>query len=349
MSAHATATPFNDAAESRAHRRVLGRRDARADGVVVHPFKAQIGHTLGAAGARSSSSRAVDAIDPRRACPRRRARDRSTPTRPRASSRARRPEPRASALKLSSAFGGANAALVVGRGPGTAARPRRSAYVVAAAHAASEPAVEELAARTGAPVDRLARADGLVRLALAAIARLQATAGPLGGAGVVVGSALATLETNALFQARLRERGARAAEPRRFPYTSPNAVAGECSIVFGLTGPSFSVGGGFHAGLEALAAATVLVEAGDAERIVVVAVDEIGPAATALGAGALRSGAVAVLLAAGAAGARARVGAIELRRGGDPLAASGGRAASAGASAGGHLESPAAARAGLAP
>ena len=48
VSAHATATPFNDASESRALARVLG--EARAREVVVHPFKAQIGHTLGAAG-----------------------------------------------------------------------------------------------------------------------------------------------------------------------------------------------------------------------------------------------------------------------------------------------------------
>src|SRR6202034_3711844 len=105
--------------------------------------------------------------------------------------------------------------------------------------------------------------------ALAAVARLQAAEGPLEGAGIVVGSALAMHETNALFASRIRERGAYAAEPRRFPYTSPNAVAGECSLAFRFTGPSFSVGGGLHAGLEALAAAAWLVEAGDVERAVV--------------------------------------------------------------------------------
>jgi 3-oxoacyl-[acyl-carrier-protein] synthase-1/3-oxoacyl-[acyl-carrier-protein] synthase II len=130
-----------------------------------------------------------------------------------------------------------------------------------------------------------------------------------------VGSAFGTLETNALFAARIREQGARAAEPRRFPYTSPNAVAGECSIAFGLTGPSFSTGGGMHAALEALAAGALLVESGDAERIVVVAVDEVGPVTRALGGTGARSGAVALLLSPDGAGALARVGTLQLRRG----------------------------------
>jgi 3-oxoacyl-[acyl-carrier-protein] synthase-1/3-oxoacyl-[acyl-carrier-protein] synthase II len=177
------------------------------------------------------------------------------------------------------------------------------------------PTVEELVAATGLAADRLARADALVHWGLAACARLQAACGALRGAGVVAGTALGPIETNALFAARIRERGARAAEPRRFPYTSPNAVAGDCSIGFGLTGPGFSVGGGLHAALEALAAAALLVEGGDAERVVVVAADDAGPAAHALAGGALRSGAVAVLLTARPEGALARVGAMHLRRG----------------------------------
>jgi 3-oxoacyl-(acyl-carrier-protein) synthase len=45
VSAHATATPFNDAAEVRALETIFG--DA-LDRVVIHPFKAIVGHTLGA-------------------------------------------------------------------------------------------------------------------------------------------------------------------------------------------------------------------------------------------------------------------------------------------------------------
>ncbi len=316
VGAHGTATPFNDAAESRAIARALG--PARSREVVVHPFKAQIGHALGAAGAlellacADSIARGVLPASAGRGLL-----DEDAAVR--LLERAEAGAPR-TALKLSAAFGGANAALVVTARPEVTrpARTRRPAFLHHAVHIESELTIEELAIATGLSVDRLARGDGLVRLALAAVARLEASCGPLAGAGVIVGTALATLETNALFAARIRERGAASAEPRRFPYTSPNAVAGECSIAFGLTGPGFSVGGGMYAALEAIATAAVLVEAGDADRIVVVAVDDVGPATTALlaGGGGLRSGAVALLLGANGAGARARVGAISLRRGG---------------------------------
>jgi 3-oxoacyl-[acyl-carrier-protein] synthase-1/3-oxoacyl-[acyl-carrier-protein] synthase II len=313
VSAHATATPFNDAAEARAIARVVVPADG--PGVVTHPFKAQIGHTLGAAGALELLA-CVDAFE-RGVLPAAAGDGELDPDSPvRLLARSEAGAPRV-ALKLSSAFGGANAALVVVASPdGADARPRarRSAFVRGVACVEREPELEALAEATRSTLDRLARADALVRLALAACARLEAACGPLAGAGVVVGTALATLETNAIFAARLRERGAAAAEPRRFPYTSPNAVAGECSIAFGLTGPSFSTGGGMHAALEAMAAGALLVESGDADRVVVVGVDDAGPVTREL-APAIHSGAVAVLLSCDGENALARVGEMQLRRG----------------------------------
>ena len=47
---------------------------------------------------------------------------------------------------------------------------------------------------------------------------------------IVVGLGLATIETNALFLERLRTHGAAKGEPRRFPFTTPNAGAGECGV-----------------------------------------------------------------------------------------------------------------------
>lgn len=155
----------------------------------------------------------------------------------------------------------------------------------------------------------------MVRLALASLVSLSAQCGPLKGAGLIVGTAMGPIETNASFAASLRDGGVRAAEPRRFAYTSPNTVAGECAIAFGLDGPSFAVGGGLHAGIEALVAATLLVEAGDAERIVVVAVDHVGPVTRALTGDALTSGAVAFLVSAtGGPSSRARVASATVRR-----------------------------------
>jgi len=46
VSAHCTSTPYNDAMEARAIQAVFGGPNEP----IVHPFKAQIGHTLGAAG-----------------------------------------------------------------------------------------------------------------------------------------------------------------------------------------------------------------------------------------------------------------------------------------------------------
>jgi len=223
--------------------------------------------------------------------------------------------PLGAALKLSAAFGGSNAALVLTREPSPrAARPVRPVFLRASAHVNSAD-LAVLAEATGAPRDRLARLDALARLALAAVAALAGEVGKdaLVGAGIIAGHALATLDTNARFDARKRERGAVAVEPRLFPATSPNAVAGECAILYGLTGPGFAVGAGLDGGIEALACAAEFVAAGDADRMVVVAADDAGPAARALARAAgfdpraLEQGAVAVLLGASPDGAAREV------------------------------------------
>jgi 3-oxoacyl-[acyl-carrier-protein] synthase-1/3-oxoacyl-[acyl-carrier-protein] synthase II len=306
VSAHATATPFNDAAEARGTASALGA--GAAGEAFVHAFKAQIGHTLGAAGAIESLV-ALDAIA-RGVFPATAgegALDPDAPARILAVGQAGAPRV---ALKLASAFGGANAALVLRceppplpAAPPAAERAQRPVFVSRAVRVSSLPDVSEIANRIGANADKLARADAHVLWALAALASLADRLGrdSFAGAGVVVGTAAATIETNGRYAARLRERGPRFVEARRFPYTSPNAVAGECGMAFGLRGPAFTVGAGLHAAVEALAAAVDLVAAGDAERMLVVAVDEIGDVAAAW-AGAVGAtlvpGAVALLVSA---------------------------------------------------
>jgi len=54
--------------------------------------------------------------------------------------------------------------------------------------------------------------------------------------------------------------------------------AGTGAILFGLTGPSAAVASGPGGALDALALAVDLVRAGDCDRIVVAAVDVVGPA-----------------------------------------------------------------------
>jgi 3-oxoacyl-[acyl-carrier-protein] synthase-1/3-oxoacyl-[acyl-carrier-protein] synthase II len=280
VSAHGTATRHNDSSEAAAIREVFGSASVE---VPVYSLKGAIGHTLGAAGALEvvSAALALEAgVAPASVG------EGKVETGLRVFDEVNASSAR-TALKLSSAFGGANAALVLAREPATGARTRRSeAYLSRAVLVGdADGDVERLAARTGYGADRMARADALVRLSIAATAALEdAHGGPgaLAGAGILVGHGLATIETNAQFQGRIRAAGAARAEPRRFAYTTPNAAAGECAVAFKLTGPAFAVGGGPHGGVEAIGVAADLVRAGVAERIVVVAVDEIGPATARL-------------------------------------------------------------------
>jgi 3-oxoacyl-[acyl-carrier-protein] synthase-1/3-oxoacyl-[acyl-carrier-protein] synthase II len=303
VSAHGTATPFNDAAEWKAIASTFG---ARAPVVVIHPFKAQIGHTLGAAGALESLA-AMDALS-RGVLPAAvvSPRDPETPARLLERTERAEPAPR-SALKLSAAFGGANAALALRASVDgfshrlslRASRPFR-AFATKIYHVTEVPSLDAVSTATRIPKDRLGRSGDLVHLAELAIGAL-ARDFDLAGAGIVVGHAYATVDVNDRWFERVIARGdARAAEPRGFPYTSPNAVAGECSLAFGLTGPNLAVGSGLHGGVESLAIAADLVRAGDAERIVVVAVDAPRRAARAIaescGWPLPRDGAVAMLV-----------------------------------------------------
>ena len=313
VSAHATATPFNDTAEARALEAMLGTDHTNP---LIFPVKSQIGHTLGAAGALETIG-CLDAmargVFP--ATPEVSPVDGALPGRLLATATAGRIDV---AIKLSAAFGGANAALVITREAPTSApvRPRRAAYISRAVAILEEPRPSELASRVGWGLDKITRGDDLVRYALAAVAKLEDALGSLKGAGVVVGHAYATLETNRLFYGRLRDRGARFVEPRRFAYTSPNAVAGECSVAFGLTGPGLAVSSGLHGAVEALAVAAQLVRAGDADALIVIGVDDVGPAVHALASaasyGQVHSGAVALLVTS-AASPYAQIGEIDLR------------------------------------
>ena len=300
VSAHATSTPYNDAAEAKAIAALCPQQP------VVHPFKAQIGHTLGAAGALESLA-AISCLQ-RQVLPAAAGEGAFDPA-ARVKLLSRTQACRVdTALKLSAAFGGVTAALVLRRAavlrpPWRQARARRP--VVLLGHVSVvDYNRERLVVQTGLTTQRLARIDELGRLALAACAHLfEDMPRPLWqGAGVVVGHALATLDTDERYNARRLSKGARWVDPRRFPATSPNAAAGQCAIAWRLTGPNFAVGASLNGGVEAIAAAAELVAAGDAPAMVVVAVDDVGPAAQAwLKAAApgttLARGATALLLA----------------------------------------------------
>ncbi|HYP97729.1 MAG TPA: beta-ketoacyl synthase N-terminal-like domain-containing protein [Polyangiaceae bacterium] len=308
ISAHATATPFNDSAEGHAIAAVIG---PTAERVVVHPFKAIAGHTLGAAGtletlAVLSAARngilpgaygegELESEFPARLCSQ------------------NQPGNAAHLLKLSTAFGGANAALVLSpHAPRRAAnaRPQRRVRLRALGAPALEPDIARIARATGIAEQDLERYDRPSLLCLSALSNLlegqPLTPEARKSCGVIVGTMSASLEVNELFAVRLRERGVKGAEPRRFPATSPNLAPGRAAIAFGLQGPNFSVGAGPAAALEALLLGVDLLAAGDAQSLLVLAVEDVGPVVREVfGAAGLpqpEPGAIAALLDTGDSG-----------------------------------------------
>jgi 3-oxoacyl-[acyl-carrier-protein] synthase II len=306
ISAHATATPFNDNAEAHAIAAVIG---PTAERVVVHPFKAVIGHTLGAAGtletlaALAAAERGVlpaalgegelDSEFTARLCTQ------------------NMPGNAAHVLKLSTAFGGANAALLL-----APHEPRRKASARALRRVRlrgfGEPQISPdlalIAEHAALPELELERLDAPSALTLSAIASVLATTAlsERRSSGVVVGTMSATVEVDEAFALRLRERGPRGAEPRRFPATSPNLAPGRAAIAFGLQGPALSVGSGAFAALEALLLGIELLEAGDADSLFVVATEDVGPVVrdvwAAAGLPMPEPGAIAALLDVGVSG-----------------------------------------------
>jgi 3-oxoacyl-[acyl-carrier-protein] synthase-1/3-oxoacyl-[acyl-carrier-protein] synthase II len=279
VSVHGTGTSFNDAAEAAA----LGQVFARASSAKpLHVFKTCVGHTLGAAAGLEALA-ALTAFE-RGVLPASRSSGSPMPElqgRVLDVNESAHPQ---HCLKLSTAFGGANAALVLSSRPAARhLRVPRSVYVWAAGRPAFE--LEPLRVRDQllVPIERLPRSDRLASLAVAAGAEALRAARAAGfeldrlRTAVVVGSMGATLELDAEFAARVIERGREHAEPRRFPGTSPNAAAGHVAIAFGLGGLSHAVGTGSAAAVEAVEVARDWLAAGDADVALVIAAEQAGP------------------------------------------------------------------------
>ena len=244
VSAHGTATPFNDSAEAATMFALFGDASTQPP---VHAMKAEIGHLMGAGSVVETlaAARALDRgvalasagggpLDPALAVAVRLL-ETNVPCEARA------------LLKLSSAFGGANVALVLRKSPRpSAARVQLvDSDVIGEGWAAPDRSLEALALRLGIAADRLSRTDDLSRLSLDAVAELAESVGRprIASSGLIVGHDFATMATNEAFYGRILARGPRAAEPRRFPATSPNACVGEVAIAFGMHGLSLAIGG----------------------------------------------------------------------------------------------------------
>lgn len=296
VSAHATGTENNDRIEWSVIERELG---AGAGRPAVSGSKSQLGHTQGAAGALElvlallchRGGRVPATLNfrgPRAGCP---------------VAQVVTPHPRVHAvtraLKLSAAFGGANAVLAYGasdaarveRAPHRSRVGVRGVGVTGPTGALGQPGVAELTAgrasgacaevdlgRIGVDPRRL---DRSARWLTAASALALGGGGrPLGGlastrTGLFVGATRMPVESSRRCHDAIRQHGVGGTSAAAFARMSVNAPAGACSRALGLLGPTTTVSIGSGSGLLAVAlAADWLASRGEADGIVAGGLDE---------------------------------------------------------------------------
>lgn len=284
INAHGTATPLNDAMESKAIMAVLGAETVR---VWVSSSKGQIGHTLAAAGAIEAVIAAMcvrdralpptaGLVDPDPACALRHVRESVKMDRVRA------------VVSSSFGFGGMDGAVVLTE-PELAREPNvvralvavRSPWVIGPRGGSdgADLARDEAARFTGGPApdasfaldpSRARRMDRSARLCAAAAHH---AVSPMDDAfrehcGVVIGSAFGAVDEAASFVQRIFEKGPRLASPAEFPNLVPSSPVGHASIYESLRGPALATADLRASGESAIATAIDLVAAGYADAFV---------------------------------------------------------------------------------
>ncbi len=308
--AHATGTEANDLSEYRAYERAFG---AALASIPVTAPKSALGHTLGAAGAidavlciaMAEAGRIMPTLTPAEAIDREAFSALSLVVEP----TARRLR---STLNLALGFGGSNAALSLRHGAaddpeaavvraGTAARnPVPSAEPIwitgisaivpgmACAGAAVgsiecvepgdvsddllAPHLDLRAARRIAPVSRLVRAA--VRLA---VDDAGLTPEMLASSHALCATQHAAIGYSLDAYREVVEGGLGAGNPLLFAESVPNVPGAQCSLAFGVRGPTIGVIGSRAAFVEALLLARARLEARGLDRVIVVAAEERHP------------------------------------------------------------------------
>jgi 3-oxoacyl-[acyl-carrier-protein] synthase II len=275
--------------EAAALTRALGRA---IDRVCVSSSKAQIGHTLGAAGAIEAAFAAMAV-----------ARQTIVPTAgldepdpaiaplvhvPRVGRKARV----RAAMSNAFGFGGMDNVLVVTEPELGPPRRRESRGVVVTGAAAwterglagvrqAPGLVEGEGARASLEPDakldeaRARRLDRAARLGAVVAESALEDAGLAAGAdtGLILGSAFGNVDASAAFMHRIGEKGARFASPAEFPNLVPSSPVGHVSIYLALMGPTFATADLATSGESAIAQAAQFVAQGEAPRIVAGAVE----------------------------------------------------------------------------
>lgn len=286
VNAHGTATPLNDAMEAKALRYALGSEVER---VPVSSSKAQIGHTLGAAGAieavisafaldRAALPPTAGLTDPDPECPLVHVRETRKVARVRA------------VVSTSFGFGGMDAALVLTEpelapeSPGTVARvvvtggaalgprgvsPSSSAPSLTTGAQASGRIADVTATLDPARARRLDRAGRLATI-VAQAALGEAVVAPESRAafGVILGSAFSAVDDCGAFMRRILDKGPRLASPADFPNLVPSSPIGHASIYLGLGGAAMATAELHASGESAVATAFEAIAAREATSIV---------------------------------------------------------------------------------
>lgn len=265
VNAHGTGTRQNDAMEAQALLDLLG---GAASTTWVSSSKAQLGHTLGAAGAIEAAL-TVLAVSRGELPPTAGLVDPDVPGLRHVRERGQTARV-ASALSSSFGFGGMSCVLAftasdsVGP-PAPEAGARRVAVSGQLSLGADAEPEKQL------DPERSRRFDRGSALAAAGSAELLAQPSAT-ETGLVLGTAFGNVERTMAFLARARERGPRQVPPAEFPHLVPSAPAGNASVYAALTGPVFAVGDLGLTGEAAFAAGCDLIELGVASRLVVGAV-----------------------------------------------------------------------------
>ena len=284
VNAHGTVTVQNDAMEARALERVFGADSSR---VWVSSSKAQIGHTLGAAGAIEA---AITALSVNRAVlPPAVGLERPEAPALRFVRAANQSAKLRAALSSSFGFGGACAVLAF-EAPG--AEPRAlsrkvTAELVISGAASYGPAgvlsgaesrryLAEPAALPAPPPEplglldpersrRFSRASAIV--IATAEAALRDARHEAAETGFVVGSAFGDVERSVRFLQKVLGQGPKFASPAEFPQLIASTGSGNASIYLGLTGPCLSVSEFGTSGESAVSVAISLLELGLASAL----------------------------------------------------------------------------------
>jgi 3-oxoacyl-[acyl-carrier-protein] synthase II len=271
VQAHGTGTPLNDQTEAEALARLFQKSSPRGKGQrmpLVASSKAQLGHTLGAAGAVGAVISALSLAFGK--CPRQLQTDSEFPLNFAGAADANEESlPPEVVLCNALGFGGADAVLVFESAQlrSMAAQPFRRRVRFCPPSPSGDGALmaldSERSRRFALDAAQVTHATQLVRSAHAVVASNH---------GLVVGNALGSMQRTATFLSRAAQ-NPRLAAPAEFPHLVPSSLAGLPAVYHGLTGPCVTVVHGLLSGEAALDFALDCVEFGECPGIVCAAVD----------------------------------------------------------------------------